>query len=160
MTDASSPQIKSRLRSDLTASMKARDTARTGTLRMAIAAIGNAEVAGPVAKELTDPEVVAVLTREVRKRKEAAEVYAGAGRQELAGKEQAEIEVLSEYLPAALTDAELDDVVRAAVTEVEASTGAPATARQMGMVIKAAQAKAAGRADGSRIAAAVKAALG
>lgn len=158
-TDLSVPQLKARIRADLTASMKARDTARTGTLRMALAAIGNAEVAGEVAKELTDPEVVAVLTREVRKRNEAAEVYAAADRQELADRELGEAEVLSEYLPAALTDAELGELVAASLAEVEASAGVAPTMRQMGLVIKATQAKAAGRADGSRIAAAVKAAL-
>ncbi len=96
-----SPELKARIRSDLTASMKARDTARTGTLRMALAAIGNAEVAGTTAKELTDPEVVAVLGKEIKKRHEAAELYAGAGRQELADTELAEVAVLSEYVPAA-----------------------------------------------------------
>jgi uncharacterized protein YqeY len=159
MTDPSTPLLKSRIRADLTASMKARDSARTGTLRMALAAIGTAEVAGEVAKELTDAEVIAVLTREVRKRNEAAEVYAGAGRQELADRELAETQVLSEYLPAALTDTELGDLVATAIAQVQASTGTPPTIRQMGLVIKAAQAGAAGRADGSRIAAAVKAAL-
>ena len=154
-----SPALKARIRADLTASMKARDAARTGTLRMALAAIGNAEVAGATAKELTDPEVVAVLGKEIKKRHEAAEVYAGAGRQELADTELAEVEVLSEYVPAPLTDRELGDLVAAALADVGASTGQPPTMRQMGLVIKAAQAAAAGRADGSRIAAAVRAAL-
>ncbi len=154
-----SPELKARIRADLTASMKARDAPRTGTLRMALAAIGNAEVAGATAKELTDPEVVAVLGKEIKKRHEAAEVYAGAGRQELADTELAEVGVLSEYVPAPLTDAELGDLVAAALADVGASTGQPPTMRQMGLVIKAAQAAAAGRADGSRIAAAVRAAL-
>ena len=154
-----SPALKARIRADLTASMKARDAARTGTLRMALAAIGNAEVAGATAKELTDPEVVAVLGKEIKKRHEAAEVYAGAGRQELADTELAEVGVLSEYVPAPLTDRELGDLVAAALADVGASTGQPPTMRQMGLVIKAAQAAAAGRADGSRIAAAVRAAL-
>jgi uncharacterized protein YqeY len=159
MTNPSSPQLKAKIRTDLTASMKARNTTRTGTLRMALAAIGTAEVAGEVAKELSDTEVIAVLTREVRKRNEAAELYAGAGRQELVDQELAEAEVLGEYLPAALSDDELDSLVTASLAEVEASTGAAPTMRQMGLVIKTAQAKAAGRADGSRIAAAVRAAL-
>jgi uncharacterized protein YqeY len=158
-TDPSAPQLKAKIRADLTASMKARDAVRTGTLRMAIAAIGTAEVAGEVARELSDAEVIGVLTREVRKRHEAAEVYAGAGRQELADKELAEAEVLAGYLPAALTDDELDALIRASLADVEESTGSAPTLRQMGVVIKAAQARAAGRADGSRIAAAVKAAL-
>lgn len=159
MTNPSSPQLKAKIRTDLTASMKARNTTRTGTLRMALAAIGTAEVAGEVAKELSDTEVIAVLTREVRKRNEAAELYAGAGRQELVDQELAEAEVLGEYLPAALSDAELDSLITASLAEVEASTGAAPTMRQMGLVIKTAQTKAAGRADGSRIAAAVRAAL-
>lgn len=154
-----SPQLKARIRSDLTTAMKARDAARTGTLRMALAAIGTAEVAGTTAKELTDPEVLAVLGKEIKKRNEAAEVYAGAGRQELADRELAEIAVLSEYVPAALSDDELSDLVAAAIAEVQAATGELPTMRQMGVVIKAAQVKAAGRADGSRIAAAVKSAL-
>jgi uncharacterized protein YqeY len=117
-------------------------------------------VAGESARRLTDDEVVAVLTREVRKRTEAAEVYEGAGRAELAAKERSEIAVLSGYLPAQLTDDELTALVGRAIDEVTAGTGAAPTMRQMGQVIKAVQAKAGGRAEGARIAAAVKAALG
>lgn len=152
--------LKGRIRSDLTAAMKARDAVTTGTLRMALAAITNAEVAGESARRLTDDEVVAVLTREVRKRNEAAEVYQGAGRPELAAKERAEIEVLSGYLPAQLTDEELAALVGQAIDEVTSSGGAAPTMRQMGQVIKAVQAETTGRADGARIAAAVKSALG
>lgn len=152
--------LKARLRGDLTAAMKARDAVTTGTLRMALAAITNAEVAGDTAKQLTDDEVVGVLAREVRKRHEAAEVFSGAGREELADKERAEAEVLSGYLPAQLSDAELTQLVGQAVDEVTAQTGSAPTIRQLGQVIKAAQAKAGGRAEGARIAAAVKAALG
>jgi uncharacterized protein YqeY len=154
-----SPELKARIRSELTASMKARDAARTGTLRMALAAIGTAEVAGATAKELSDPEVVAVLNKEIKKRHESAEVYAGAGRQELADTELAEITVLSEFVPAALSDDELAEIVDSSIADVRATTGETPSMRQMGLVIKAAQARAEGRADGSRIAAAVKAAL-
>ena len=151
--------LKARIRADLTASMKARDTLTTGTLRLALAAIGTAEVAGDSAKELTEPEVIAVLTKEVRKRHEAAQVYAGAGRGELADQELAEAAVLDGYLPAALTDGEVAEFVAESLVEVEQQTGSAPTMRQMGQVIKAAQARAQGRADGARIAAAVKAAL-
>lgn len=152
--------LKDRVRADLTAAMKARDTVTTGTLRMALAAITNAEVAGETARTLTDAEIVGVLTKEVRKRHEAAEVYAGAGRPELADKELAEAQVLQGYLPAQLTDDELAALVGRAVREVTESSGAAPTMRQMGQVIKAVQTHAAGRAEGARIAAAVKAALG
>ena len=96
--------LKARLRTDLTAAMKARDGLTTGTIRMALAAITNAEVSGTTAKELTDAEVAAVLGKEIRKRNEAAEAFAGAGRAEQAAKEQAEAAVLQAYLPTPLTD--------------------------------------------------------
>ena len=161
MTDsADAPTLKERLRTDLTAAMKARDALTTGTIRMALAAITTAEVSGSKAKELSDAEVTAVLAKEVRKRGEAAEAFAGAGRAEQAAKEEAEAAVLSSYLPVPLTDAEVAELVSAAVDEVAASTGASVTMRQMGLVIKQVQARAAGRADGARISAAVKAALG
>jgi uncharacterized protein len=155
----SAPTLKARLRSDLTSSMKARDALTTGTLRMALTAITNAEVAGSSARELSDAEVMAVLSKEVRKRAEAAEAFAGAGRSELAEKEQAEAAVLSGYLPAALTDDELQRLVDKAVADTAAASGSAPTMRQMGQVIKAVQAAASGRAEGARIAAAVKAAL-
>ena len=142
-----------------TPAMKARDPLTTGTLRMALAAVTTAEVAGTTAKELTDQEVMAVLAKEVRKRAEAAEAFAGAGRTESAEKERAEAAVLTAYLPSPLTDAELGALVAEAVDGVAADLGEPVTMRQMGQVIKAVQARADGRADGSRIAAAVKAAL-
>ncbi|WP_029137441.1 GatB/YqeY domain-containing protein [Nakamurella lactea] len=150
--------LKDKIRADLTAAMKARDTLVTGTLRMTLAALTNEEVAGAQARELTDPDVIRVLAREVKKRNESAQVYAGAGRQELADKELAEAEVISGYLPQQLADEELAELVRAAVAEVADGGDAPSM-KQMGQVIKAVQAKAAGRADGSRISAAVKAAL-
>jgi uncharacterized protein YqeY len=152
-------ELKNRLRSDLTTAMKARDSLTTATLRLALAAVTNAEVAGTAAKELSDAEVVAVLQKEVRKRGEAAEAFAGAGRAEQAAKERAEADVLSAYLPQALTDDEVAELVRSGIESVTASTGTAPTMRQMGLVIKDVQARAAGRADGSRIAAAVKLAL-
>lgn len=153
-------ELKDRLRADLTAAMKAREKVTVATLRMALAAVTNEEVAGDTARELTDAEVVTVLTREVRKRKEAAEAFAGAGRSELADNELAEAAVLTDYLPAQLTDDELADLVAAAKAEIEAGLGAPATMKQMGQIVKAVQAKASGKAEGGRIAAAVRATLG
>lgn len=151
--------LKARLRADLTTAMKARDSVTVGTIRMALAAITTAEVSGTAAKELTDTEVMAVLGKEIRKRAEAAEAFAGAGRAEQAAKEEAEAAVLNGYLPTPLTDAELADLVSSAVAAVAADTGAPVTMRQMGLVIKRVQADATGRADGARISAAVKATL-
>lgn len=158
-TSAVPATLKARLRTDLTAAMKARDSLTTATLRLALAAITTAEVSGTTAKELTDTEVMGVIGKEVRKRAEAAEAFAGAGRAEQAAKEEAEAAVLNRYLPTPLTDADIVGLVSTAVEDVAASTGGPVTMRQMGLVIKAVQAAAAGRADGSRISAAVKAAL-
>ena len=151
--------LKDRLRADLTTAMKARDSVTVATLRMALTAVTNAEVAGDVQKELTDAEVLKVLGKEVRKRKESAEVFAANGRQELADKENAERAVLEAYLPAELTDDEVQALVTAAVAEVAAGLDGPVGMKQMGQVIKAVQAKAEGRADGARISAAVKSAL-
>src|SRR6202000_3136248 len=103
-------ELKSRLRADLTASMKAQDKLRTGTLRMLLAAIQNKEVAGKQAKELTDDEVLKFLAKESRKRGEAAEIYTQNGRGELAANEHAEAQIIDEYLPTPLTEAEAGDV--------------------------------------------------
>ena len=146
--------LKAQLRSDLTTAIKGRDELRSATLRMALAAITTEEVAGKVARELSDDEVLKVLGREVKKRKEAAEAFAGAGRAEQAAREEAEGEVLNAYLPAQLSDAELQQLVDAAVAE----TGAEGP-RAMGSVMKVLTPRVAGRADGSRVAAAVKAKL-
>ena len=148
------PTLKARLRTDLTTSMKARDELRSATIRMALTAITNEEVAGEVARELSDDEVVTVLGREAKKRREAAEAFAGAGRAEQAERERAEGRVLAGYLPAPLTDQELAELVAAAVAE----TGAQGP-KAMGSVMKVLTPRIAGRADGSRVAAAVKAAL-
>ena len=146
--------LKAQLRTDLTTAMKARDELRSATIRMTLAAITNEEVAGKVARELSDDEVLKVIGREVKKRKEAAEAFAGAGRAEQAAREEAEGEVLTAYLPAQLSDGELQALVDAAVAE----TGAEGP-RGMGVVMKVLTPRVAGRADGSRVAAAVKAKL-
>ena len=150
-----SDSLKDTLRSDLTESIRARDTVRSATLRMALTAVTTEEVAGEVARTLTDDEVLKVLAKEAKKRKEAATAYAGADRPELAAKEEAELVVLEGYLPAQLRDEEL----AALVAEAVAQTGATGMA-QLGLVMKVAQPLAAGRADGGRVAAAVRRALG
>lgn len=147
-------ELKEKLRTDLTAAMKSRDELVTATLRMALTAIGNEEVAGKEARELSDAEVVQVLTREAKKRREAAEAFAGGGRPEQAEREKAEGEVLARYLPAQLSDDELSALVAQAIAE----TGAEGP-KGMGLVMKALNPKVAGRAEGGRVAAAVKAAL-
>lgn len=152
-------QLKARLQGDLTAAMKDRDKTKTATLRMALAALTTEEVAGDAARELTDAEVEKVLTREVKKRKEAADAFRGAGRAEQADLELAEAAVLADYLPKQLDDTELSALVDAAIAEVTATLGEAPGPRQMGQVMKAATAKAAGRADGGRISAAVKSRL-
>lgn len=151
--------LKEQLRTDLTAAMKARDELVRTTLRSALTAIGTAEVAGDSARELSDDEVRAVITKETKRRAESAEAFAGAGRDEQAARERAEGEVLSRYLPTQLDDAEVAELARAAVVEVEAETGATPGMKQMGQVMKKANAAAAGRAEGGRVAAAVKQAL-
>ncbi len=128
-------------------------------LRMALAAVTNEEVAGKVARELSDVEVAKVLTKEVKKRREAAEAFAGAGRAESAQAEQDEAAVLTEYIPAQLGDDELGTLVDEAVAEVTEQLGEAPGQRQMGQVMKAANARIAGRAEGGRVAAAVKARL-
>ena len=152
-------ELKDRIQADLVTAMKARDDLVRSTLRMAMSAIQNEQVAGKQARELSDPEVLAVLNREVAKRRDSAEAYTAGNRPELADKELAEVEVLQRYLPAALTDAELDAIVAEEVAAAAAQAGEPVTMRQMGTVIKAVNARAAGRAEGATVAAKVKAAL-
>jgi uncharacterized protein len=152
-------ELKERLRTDLTAAMKGRQTTVVATLRMALAAVTTEEVAGKTARELSDEEVLKVLTREVKKRNEAAEAFAGAGRKEQADAELAEAEVLKTYLPAQLSDDELADIVAQAIADVAAQVGEQPGQKQMGQVMKAANAKVAGRAEGGRVAAVVKAKL-
>ncbi|MBF4999050.1 GatB/YqeY domain-containing protein [Nocardia sp. BSTN01] len=152
-------ELKSKLRADLTAAMKAKDTLRLSTLRMLLAAVQNAEVAGTEAKELSDAEVIAVLGKEAKKRNEAAVVYEQNGRGELAANERAEQEIIDEYLPTPLTEAEVADIADSAIADVAEQLGERPGMKQMGQVMKVATALAAGRADGSRISAAVKARL-
>jgi len=144
-------ELKERLRADLNAAMRARDQVRMRTLRMALTSITNEEVAGASARELSDDEIVKVLTREARKRREAAEAFAAAGRDEQAAAERAEGEILDEYLPAQLSDAELGELVTAAIEE----TGADSP-RAMGQVMKVLTPRIAGRAEGARVAAEVR----
>jgi uncharacterized protein YqeY len=152
-------ELKARLRADLTTAMKARDTLTTGVLRMALAAVGNEEVAGKQARELSDDEVLKVLAREVRKRKEAAEAFGDAGRAEQAEAEKAEAVVLNNYLPAQLDDDELTGIVDRAVATVTELLGSAPGQRQMGQVMKVVNAEVSGRAEGGRVAALVKARL-
>ncbi len=151
--------LKERLRSDLTAAMKSRDELVKATLRMTLTAIGNAEVAGDQARELDDTEVLGIIRREAKKRAESAEAFAGAGRDELAAQERAEGEVLARYLPAQLSDDELAEIARAAVEQTASELGERPGQRQMGQVMKHATAAAAGRADGKRLATAVRSLL-
>ena len=146
--------LKAQLRGDLTAAMKARDEVRTRTLRMALTSVTNEEVAGKAPRELSDDEVLRVLTREAKRRREAAEAFESAGRPEQAAAERAEGEVLAGYLPVPLTDDELAALVSAAVAE----TGAAGMAA-MGQVMKTVTPQVAGRAEGGRVAAAVRKAL-
>jgi len=144
-------ELKDRLRADLTTAMRARDQVRMRTLRLALTSITNEEVAGASARDLTDEEVVRVLTREARKRREAAEAFSAAGRSEQAAAERAEGEVLAGYLPAQLSDDELAALVDAAIAETGAS-GLPG----LGQVMKTVTPRVAGRADGARVAAEVR----
>jgi uncharacterized protein len=149
-------ELKSQLRADLTDAMKAKDKLRTATLRMLLAAIQTEEVSGKQARELSDEEVLKVLAKEARKRGEAAEIYTQNGRGELAANEHAEARVIDEYLPTPLTDAELADVADTAIAQVAEELGERPGMKQMGMVMKAATALAAGKADGARLSKAVK----
>lgn len=152
-------ELKERIRADLTAAMKSRDRLRTATLRMVLAAIQAEEVAGKAQRELSDEDVIKVLARESRRRSEAAEIYTQSGRGELAATEHAEMRVIDEYLPPPLTEAELADVVDTAIAQVAEELGERPGKRQMGQVMKAATAIAAGKVDGARLAEAVKARL-
>ncbi len=145
------PELKARLRAALNAAMKARDELTTATLRMALTAVTTEEVAGKQARELSDDEVLKVLAREAKKRREAAEAFGAAGRDELADRELAEGRVLDAYLPAQLDDAGLDALVEAAVTEAGATT-----LGDLGAVMKLVQPRVAGRADGKRVSDAVR----
>jgi uncharacterized protein len=144
-------ELKDRLQSDLTTAMKARDELRSATLRMVLTAVKTEEVAGKTARELDDAEIVTVLGREAKKRREAAEAFADGNRPDRAERERAEEEVIATYLPAQLSDDELRGLVAAAITE----TGA-AGPQAMGQVMKSVTPKTTGRADGGRVAAEVR----
>jgi hypothetical protein len=143
--------LQDTLQQDLTAAMRARDELATATLRLAISACKEAAVAGAEAKVLSDDDVLAVLTREVKRRDEAAELYRNAGADERADREIAERDVLAKYLPAVLGE----DEVRAIVDRV-IETGGFTEQKQMGQAMKAVQAELGGRADGKLVAGLVK----
>jgi len=140
-------ELKERLRADMTDALRSRDQVRLRTLRMALASITNEEVSG-AAHELSDEDIIKVLTREAKKRREAAEAFAAAGRDDQAEAERAEGDVLAGYLPAQLADEELASLVTAAIAETGAA-GMPG----LGKVMKAVTPRVAGRADGARVAA-------
>ena len=145
--------LKDRLRADLTAAIKSRDEVRSSTLRMVLSAINNEEVAGKQARELSDDEIVGVLSTEAKKRREAATAFADGGRQAQADKEVAEAAVIADYLPAQLSDAEIGEIVTSAV----ATTGAAGEGmRAMGKVMGLVQPQVRGRADGAAVGAEVK----
>jgi len=146
--------LKEKLQSDLTQSMRDRDELRSGTIRMVLTAIKNEEVSGKEARELSDAEVITVLSREAKKRREAAEAYEQAGAKDRAATEKVEGEIIATYLPAQLSELEIKDLISAAIAE----TGA-AGPQQMGLVMKFIQPKIAGRADGGLVSSLVKAAL-
>lgn len=147
--------LKDRIADDMRAAMKDRDQVRVSTLRMLMAAVKNAEVQGAQARELSDAEVLDVVGREAKRRKEAIEAYSGAGRGDLVDKETAELGVLQGYLPEALSDEDLARLVDEAIAETGASTP-----KQMGEVMKVLMPKVRGRADGAAVSAMVKQKLG
>jgi hypothetical protein len=150
--------MKDRIQGDLTTAMKARDEVSSSTLRMVLTAVTNEEVSGKTARVLTDEDVVTVLGREAKKRKEAAEAYDAAQRPELAARERAELAVIEGYLPEQLSEDDVRAIVDAAVAQVT-STGASGGAA-MGQVMKIVQPQVKGKADGGQVAALVKSALG
>lgn len=150
--------MKSQLKADLTEAMKARDEVRLGAIRLALSAIAVAETAGDESVELTDAQVQAVLAVEARKHHETADAFVTAGRPDREERELAAAAVLEAYLPAALSDEQLDALVgeQVAAAAAEGATGMKA----MGRVVSAVRAAAGASADGAKIAAMVKAALG
>ena len=149
--------LKDKLRTDLTASIKARDGLRSSTLRMVLTSITNAEVAGKESRELTDEDVLGVLTSESKKRREAAEAFADAHRAEQAAKERAEAAVISDYLPEQMSEDEVEALVTATIDELGVRGDGP---RAMGRVMGALTPKTKGRADGGVVAAVVRRQLG
>ena len=146
--------LKEKLQNDLTEAMRARDEVRSATIRMILTAIKNEEVSGKEARDLNDQEVITVLSREAKKRREAAEAFEQAGAADRAANEKAEGVIIAEYLPAQLSESEIKDLIAAAIKETGASGS-----QQMGLVMKSIQPKIAGRADGGLVSSLVKAAL-
>jgi len=146
--------LKEKLQNDLTEAMRARDEVRSATIRMMLTAIKNEEVSGKEARDLNDQEVITVLSREAKKRREAAEAFEQAGAADRAANEKAEGVIIAEYLPAQLSESEIKDLITAAIKETGASGP-----QQMGLVMKSIQPKIAGRADGGLVSSLVKAAL-
>jgi uncharacterized protein YqeY len=151
--------LTEKLKSDLVAAMKAKDEDAKGTLRMAIAALQNAQVAEDASVALTEDQELKILTREVHTREDAAKTYSDAGRPELAAKETAEAEFLKKYLPAPLSEEELTAIVDAQVAAVRDELGADPTMKNMGAIVKAVNAQVQGRAEGAKVAQLVKARL-
>ncbi|HYG95236.1 MAG TPA: GatB/YqeY domain-containing protein [Nocardioides sp.] len=149
--------LKDRLRTDLTAAIKARDELRSSTLRMILTSVTNAEVAGSSARELSDEEMIGVLSTEAKKRREAAVAFEEAGRAESAAKERAEAAVIAEYLPEQLGPEEIARIVQEAVDKLGAAGAGP---KAMGKVMGLVQPQVKGRADGAAVAAEVRRALG
>jgi len=146
--------LKEKLQNDLTSSMRARDEVRSSTIRMILTSIKNEEVSGKEARDLSDAEVITVLSREAKKRREAAEAFDQAGAKDRAYQERAEGEIIAEYLPAQLSEAEIKELIKATIAETGANSPA-----QMGLVMKLLQPKTAGKADGGLVSSLVKAAL-
>jgi uncharacterized protein len=146
--------LKDKLQNDLTEAIRARDEVRSITIRMVLTAIKNEEVSGKEVRELSDAEVITVLSREAKKRREAAEAFEQAGAKDRADMEKAEGVVIAEYLPVQLSESEIKEMINAAIEE----TGATGP-QQMGLVMKSIQPKIAGRADGGVVSSLVKAAL-
>ena len=146
--------LKEKLQSDLTDAIRSRDELRSSTIRMVLTAIKNEEVSGKEARELSDSEIITVLSREAKKRREATEAFEQAGAKDRAETEKAEGGVIAEYLPKQLSEAEIKTLISAALQETGANTPA-----QMGLVMKALQPKIAGKADGGMVSSLVKAAL-
>ena len=146
--------LKEKLQNDLTSSMRARDEIGSSTIRMILTSIKNEEVVGKEAPDLSDAEIITVLSREAKKRREAAEAFDQAGAKDRADQERAEGGIVAEYLPAQLSESEIKELIKAAIAETGANSPA-----QMGLVMKLLQPKTAGKADGGLISSLVKTAL-
>lgn len=150
--------LKKKIRDDLTTSMKARDKEKTGTLRMLLSALTQEETTG-AKHELTDEDVLRIIAREIKKRRESAEIYTQNGREELASAELNEASILEAYQPAQLSDEELEALIDDSIAEISQAAGEEVTMKHMGQVMKAATGKAAGQVDGKRLSTAVKSRL-